>query len=474
MKTLKFKCTLLSDVILNVKAASEGPNATLDFIPGNCFLGIAASQLYKSSTPDLAFTLFHSGSVRFGDAHPSRGNRRGLRIPSSFYYAKGDSITSACHIHHFIISPDKITARNGSPAQLKQCRTGFYLMDEYHGEEITTGKSFALKSAYDRSERRSKEAAMYGYESLAKGLELLFCVEIDDDSLAPAITGALTGERRIGRSRTAQYGLVKIESCDYPDVLSYEDPDLLVIYADARLIFLDENGMPTFRPTIDQLLGEGASGEIAWCRCQVRTFQYAPWNYTRQCFDTDRCGIEKGSVFVITGATMPAASSATVGSYRNEGFGKVLFNPIFLQATDGNGRAKCQFTVPSKETAKTAPPATSSSPLFRYLQSCAVKEASDNTVYSNVNEWVNRNERYFRKEAFASQWGAIRSIALRCKAGEDLEKEINDFISHGVKAESWYGKPTEALNDFIKANRGNLWAAIINLSSEMAKKCSKK
>lgn len=46
MTTLQFKCTLLSDVILNQKAATEGPNQTLDFIPGSNFLGIVASKLY--------------------------------------------------------------------------------------------------------------------------------------------------------------------------------------------------------------------------------------------------------------------------------------------------------------------------------------------------------------------------------------------------------------------------------------------
>lgn len=46
MNVLRFKCTLLSDVILNQKSATEGTNVTLDFIPGNCFLGIVAGVLY--------------------------------------------------------------------------------------------------------------------------------------------------------------------------------------------------------------------------------------------------------------------------------------------------------------------------------------------------------------------------------------------------------------------------------------------
>ena len=154
MKKLQFRCTLLTDVILNVKSASVGANSTLDFIPGNCFLGIVASKLYDKIEPSEAMKLFHSGLVRFGDAHPAMNGIRGLRIPASFYYAKGDNITNNCYIHHFIDNADSINASNGAKAQLKQSRTGFYVMNEVEGKEIKTDTSFALKSAYDNEKSR--------------------------------------------------------------------------------------------------------------------------------------------------------------------------------------------------------------------------------------------------------------------------------------------------------------------------------
>ena len=48
MVKMKFTCTLLSDVILNQNAGSKERQSTLDFIPGNVFLGIAAGKLYGS------------------------------------------------------------------------------------------------------------------------------------------------------------------------------------------------------------------------------------------------------------------------------------------------------------------------------------------------------------------------------------------------------------------------------------------
>ena len=119
MKTLQFRCTLKSDVILNQKAATEGPNKTLDFIPGSCFLGIVASELYPKDKEKndenyeqkikRAWEIFHSGKVRFGDAHPSENDMRGLRIPASMFYPKLSRISDGeVYIHHAIPDLDNV------------------------------------------------------------------------------------------------------------------------------------------------------------------------------------------------------------------------------------------------------------------------------------------------------------------------------------------------------------------------------
>lgn len=474
MRKLKFKCTLETDVVLNVKSSSEGANSTLDFIPGSCFLGVVASQLYDEVSKEEAMALFHSSRVRFGDAHPSVDSKRALRVPASFFYAKGDTVQDACYIHHFIEKFENIKAKNGEKAQVKQCRNGFYLMSETECRELKTNKSFAIKSAYDRDERRSKDASMYGYESLSKGISMLFSVEIDDDVFAGKIKDALVGEKRIGRSRTAQYGLVKIEECDYDDEETYSSDNQIAIYADSRLIFLDDNGLPTCRPSVQQLLGDNSEGEIIWDKSQIRTFQYAPWNYKRQCYDTDRFGIEKGSVIIVENCKNANISSGYIGSYNNEGFGKIICNPIFLQAQPGkNGLSKCVFKGQEDDDKN---PETSEysfdSLLIRYLQDKKQENERIQSVYDNVEKF-DESHLFIGKEQFASQWGAIRSIALRCKDADTLRSEIEDYISRGVKKEDWNGKRAEELIEFMNNNHETLWESIINLASEMAKKCKK-
>lgn len=525
---LKFRCKLLSDVILNQKAATEGPNKTLDFIPGSCFLGIVASQLYpKNEDKDIdkneyskkiekAMELFHSGKVRFGDAHPSQNGVRGLRIPASMFYPKLSKVTDGeIYIHHLIPNLEVETL---TKKQLKQCRSGFYTFSEKKATEVKTDTNFAIKSAYDKEKRRSKDEQMYGYESLQKGLVLYFEVQIDNDDLEADIIKALVGKRRVGRSRTAQYGLVKIESLPTKDEQEYKDSETtqtityvkdkegkevkcVTVYADSRLIFLDEYGLPTFKPTEEQL-GLPKDSNILWEKSQIRTFQYSPWNYQRQCFDADRCGIEKGSVFVVDVSKCGNLSlkSQYVGSFKNEGFGKVIYNPDFLRANE-KGIALCQVKrqevdkreKPDKEkmkeqVEKEVENLRKGTVLLQYLAQQKQEEQLECDVYAKVNEWVDKNWKAFRGESFASQWGAIRSIAMKYRKLDDLKNELfdktalkngkpihNAYLTHGVAADKWRERGRLVLfrGFFDGLTDENAQMAIVNLAAEMAKKCKK-
>lgn len=500
MTTLKFKCKLLSDVILNQKAATEGPNQTLDFIQGSCFLGIVAREYDKFEKEAKAMEIFHSGIVRFGDAHPSKEDVRGLKIPASMFYPKLKPEGFKYYIHHEI-PDDKLESEDFKKMQLKQCRNGFYIFASDKATEVKTETNFAVKSAYDREKRRSKDEQMYGYESLQKGLELYFEVQVEKDDLAKDIKGALVGKKRVGRSRTAQYGLVEITETNYNDV-KYDKPgnNNVAVYADGRLIFLDTYGLPTFRPTAEQL-GLPKDSQILWDKSQIRTFQYAPWNYKRQCFDADRCGIEKGSVFVVDVSkcdNLPKLESRYLGSYNNEGFGKVIYNPEFLKANSENGIA--QFQIPPQEEDegnKTEPEDRKAkvekeienlqkgNGLLKYLANQKHKEELESIVYAKVNEWVDINFELFKRDRFASQWGHIRELAMRYSQKSDLERELftkqNDknepfaYLTHGKAAKKWDEKNRrESFRRFFKdLSEEEARFAIINLAAEMAKKCRK-
>ncbi len=482
MSILKFKCTLLSDVILNQKAATEGPNQTLDFIPGSCFLGIVASKYYpeeisvsEDSEKKLMMDLFHNGKVRFGDAHPSKDGFRGLKVPAAMFHPKLKKASEVLYIHHRIKEED-LESEEMRKNQLKQCRSGYYNFSEVEAKPIETETNFAIKSAYDGVKRRSKDEQMYGYQSLQKGLKLYFEVAVDNDELDSRIVAALEGKKRVGRSRTAQYGLVEIEKFEYKEIGSSTETDENVeVYADGRLIFLDDNGLPTFRPKAEDL---GLDGEICWEKSQIRTFQYAPWNFKRQCFDTDRCGIEKGSVFVVKTSVSPDKSQY-VGSYQNEGFGKVIYNPAFLKA-EADGVAKYRLQEAKKEE-DNAGKVSSNSALFNYLMQQQKRENLEVAVYEMVNKWVKDNTPKFtrNKELFASQWGGVRSIAMKHKTKssliDELYKNEKSYLTHGVAADKWNENGRlKVFKEFVeKLTDENAQIAIINLAAEMAKVCRK-
>lgn len=501
METIKFKITLLSDAVLSASPATDGGHSSLDFIPGNNFLGIAASQLYAADL-ERAYTLFHSGKARFGDAHPAAGNTRTLRIPAAIYYPKlkkvGDNDN---YINHLIPNPgaDEIRSK-----QLKQCRAGFYAFPESGpAREVSLEKNFAIKSAYDEKRRGGKDnkadkkddknQALFGYESIPKGSEFYFEVELDDDAekYSEDIINALVGKKHIGRSRSAEYGLAKIEKFDYSEpksTASYcakeNEYKEYTVYADGRLIFFDNNGMPTFRPTAEDL-GFPEGSEILWEKSQVRKFQYAPWNFTRQAYDSERCGIEKGSVFVVKTSGKSPAKSAYIGAYNNEGFGKVIYNPAFLEA-DSNGKAKVQFEEKEKDKAEPqirgekATPATSG--LIAFLESKKKENEAEKSIYDIVNKFVEENYKNFQGERFASQWGTIRGLAMATPDtqklmtaifGEDGNPEKLGYLGHGVAKEKWEErKRKDTLYKFLEKHKGKgLQDIVINLASEMAKKC---
>lgn len=491
MKNIQFKCTLLSDVILNQKSASTGNQQTLDFIPGSTFLGIAAGNgFYDTYEKTNQLVVFHSSKVRFGDAHPLHNNKRTLRIPSAMYYPKLKKLSAGeVYIHHKIKKHEELLH-----LQLKQARAGFYLFDENNAEEIKVEKNFAIKSAYDREKRRSKDEQMYGYQSLEKGLVLGFELNFDDDvdeKVVNKIVESLTGIKTIGRSRTAQFGLVEIEESNFKaNNSSFEKADTWVVLAESRLIFLDSYGKQTLMPTADDFGVDG--GEILWDKSQIRTFRYSPWNFKRRAYDAERCCIEKGSVIVIKGGELKE-NSEFVGKYQNEGFGKVIFNPDFLES-DNEGKSLLQFVKLETNVGKNRNQSDDAESklnekekqVFSFLQKEKYYSDSEREIYKLVNEFARNNREIFKEDKFASQWGTIRTMAMQFPDKTTLIHELFDkkitrggkeidyaYLTHGVAKKKWSErKRKEKLKEFIENGvipEDMVQFAVINLAAQMAK-----
>lgn len=458
MKRIIFKCTLLSDIIINAQSATEGTQETLDFIPGSNFLGIVAKDY---SEFDNAYDVFHSGKVRFGDAHLAKNNEKSFKAPLSWFYNKGDTDKKKIWIHHaltkeirerFLNHKDK--EGNDDPIQIKQVRTDWVLKD---GSRLKHENNFAIKSAYDRTSRRSKDAQMFGYKSLEAGSEWIFYVDIDNEINTDSIITKLVGEKNIGRSRSAQYGRVKIEKTDLKFTSqSSETPidNKMIIYAESRLAFYDEFGQPNLQPKAEDF-NLPKNYKICWELCQVKDQIFAPYKSINNASEADRVCFNKGSIFVFTGNEKIDLTKieSGVGAYLNEGFGQVVVNPLFMKA-DSNGLL-AEIKLKKPETVKTEitsiKESDPSDALFvKWFSSQNKNYENEKKIYKAVTAFVEKNKDSF-KNITPSQWGQIRTLATRSDSLDKLKEMLfkpatgdhsydradSGFLEHGKTADKW-------------------------------------
>ena len=245
MRELKFEITFKSPIILQAASNTQGKMSLLDFIPGSAFLGMVASRYNEFSDP---FKIFHSGAVKFCDASPIKDGKEFFKIPLSYFHEKLDS--SKIYNHHLLC---KYNANDKDKfedfVQLKQMRSG-YINDE--NEKLSFVYDFSQKSAYDKKARRSKDSQMYGYEAFRAGQKWKFGVKFDESvsqNEIDLVKETLECSTRLGKSKSAEYGAVKIEFIgeQKDENKNFTPPEKYTfIYAKSRLALTDENGNPSY------------------------------------------------------------------------------------------------------------------------------------------------------------------------------------------------------------------------------------
>lgn len=502
MITKYFKCKLLSDVVVNASLATEGNMQTLDYIPGSSFLGIAAKEY--NSFDDDAYQVFHSGKVSFGDALISKDSALSYKVPFSLYLDKlnkeitKDKVWVQTKLAEFK-KEEMPKDKCGDFIQLKQHRDGYLDTNKYYISNIE--KEFSLKSAYNPSERRSYDGKMFGFEALKAGQEFIFSVIFEDEKYVEKVTTALVGEKHIGKSKTAQYGLVEIEQIETPSRFKSKPikDNQLVVYAESNLCFLNEFGQPTFQP--DYLDFGLPSGKINWEKSQIRTYSYSPWNTTRNSTDTQRDVILRGSVIVFE--DIPSDLDVNqlpkmVGEYRNEGLGRVIYNPEFLNyKKDATwdfelNREKIEEHKKIKELSlddqiklierkiETVDNSEVKSDIGKILKEKFKEVNNELLIGLNILKTLRSEERdaLLDKKITKSQWGEIRKRAVHAKNMDTLWEELFEpkegYLVHGVAAEKIWdknrGKSRKALRRIIKQNKELGTKFVAKLAAEIVKK----
>ena len=429
MGELTFQVEFLSDIVLPASSNTEGNIEHLDFIPGSNFLGMVAK---KYGDFNDSFKVFHSGNVRFGDATMLHEGRATYKMPLSFFHEKLNK--NEMVNHHLIEDFSEFK-------QLKQKRKG-YITQEL--EEVSIDYNYAQKSAYDKDKRRSRDSSMYGYNAIPSGTLWQFSVRYDgiDSEDVERIKSNLLGRKRLGKSKSSQYGQVRISEAKKSNMVACDSrkTTTVILYAKSRIALVDEEGNPTYN--LKYLIEGLDESQIVWEKSQIKTSTFTPYNGAMQTKSYARVVINSGSVIVLENLSEEQLKSLErgVGVYLNEGFGEVLVNPSFLKK-----QGRFSLNDASTKSKPKALPITE--PIVRFLNDKEQKKRENLDLASKVNSFMQEHKTLYKNISNA-QWGTIRSI---CTSGsERFEEEIKEYIESGKV--TWKEKQVSTLLDAIENN----------------------
>lgn len=425
MKELVYQVEFLSDIVLPASSNNEGNIQQLDFIPGSNFLGMVASKYPEFED---SFKVFHSGDVRFGDATILKDGKETYKTPLSFFHEKqNDSIVFNHHkIEDF-----------SSFSQLKQKR------DDYITKDLNIAQieyNYSQKSAYNKEQRRSLDKSMYGYEAIKSGSTWQFSIRYKDISTndLKLIQDTIIGKKRLGKSKSSQYGLVKIELKGIKeDIQNPKNSDETILYINSRLSLIDECGNPTYDL---KYLYDGLKDEnIVYKKSQIKSSTFTPYNIVRQTKDYERVCINKGSVIVLKDIDITSVPDG-IGAYLSEGFGDILLNPEFLN------QKKFSFKDETKDTQQNKKVEIKSD-LAIFLRNRENEKKHKLNILNEADKFIADNKSLSSKK-MNSQWGTIRSICSN-STNETIKVNVEHYITHGVAKTKWEGKNEKLLLEAI-------------------------
>lgn len=480
-----YRLVLEEDAVITANSATTGGHQGLGYIPGAALLGAVARHFEEAQQAGIAWHLFHSGQVRFGDARWLDESRRSpaLPVPLSFHGPKGqdpeDLADPAAEWFDFtLVTGD---GRIGH----KPINRGDAEMDPA-GRIRGLRREFRLKTAVDYASQRASDGQLFGYDAISAGAELGFTVAIDldgddRDKATDLVQRAFADPIRLGRSRSAEFGRAVVHRVDrpFPSLGSRPLGDLdpgdglgprifVVLVSDAVLIDRDKGGLAVEpSPSLFGLDPERVGLDRDRCFTQQR--RWTPFNGFRRRTDTERVAWAAGTVLSFVGRDRPlgaedlaaceAACARAVGVHRSEGLGRAIVNPPFLFRTAfQRSRGQTGFVAPESSPAEPRIPEAAPMPddtLGRWLAGRARASQIDDRAWAVARERVAqpgfRRHARDRRGPGTSQWQAVReaartSVRIGGRAGYDhLRQRLfggKDGLCTGGTAKHRWGETT--------------------------------
>lgn len=414
-----FDIQLQQPAIFSLQSGSAGTPQGLDYIPGATLLGHVAARLYAHLDSTQAWTVFHSGKVRFGDALPLAGNHESYPIPISWHTNKGALASESGRL----LADQVFDAARILPAtglQLAQLRHGYVTAD---GRWLNPTRFQTLKTAIDPSSGHAADGQLFGYEALASDQSFRATLSADEEvpaELWQQVIDALHGQVRLGRSRSAQFGLATLlqrPSSDLTDPACAGNELTLWLLSD---LALEMAGQPCLQPH-PALLGLPTGSQWLAESSFLRQRSYSPYNAYRRHYDSQRQVISRGSVLRYRlPLPLPTVDLVRlqrgIGLHIECGLGQLLVNPPLLMQAHPIFPAT---TVSDEETKPAVLAKLASSPLIEALKA-RTQRLSGHDVELQARELLARyqekQQQALRYDPFAqpperSQWGRLKQLA---------------------------------------------------------------
>jgi hypothetical protein len=450
---IPFAIETLDPVILGETAATTGAHESLDFLTGAALLGAFARDCYreisesKDGVPDAAFRVFHSGDVRFGDAHPvSETGHAAWPVPASWHFKKGAKLFDGerDEPQRLVTANLMDLARTERGENEKQARGQWITGD---GAELAVVKRQHLKSARDSAAfGRPEESQLFAYQSIEKGQRFAGEIQIRRDRVPGEAIDRLElwiasrPQVAFGRSKTAEFGACRVEplSTRLPEPPVSPPEKGILLYALSDLCPAGAEILPADgKAWIDCLDG----WTLDPTRTHVRVREYARWNGHRACPDPAIRVLSRGSVIAflpLDGTTPdPAAIQGAIdrdgiGLHLQHGLGRVLVNPDFAALSVNH----LPTVLPPVKAATAVEAGAAETPLVALARQRHSRFALE-TGADKLADDLQKSWKRFSPQPSPSQWSRLRHLAAGSKDFEDFLGRAATVFDHGASRRVW-------------------------------------
>lgn len=450
-----FVLTLTSDAVFSARAATLGGHEGLSYIPGAALLGWAARQLYANLNSS-AYTVFHSGKVRFSNGLPliknGQSGKVAYPVPQVLMEKKhtrdgvrkekiNDVKKEWLDPEKLRVHPKKFEEEGKKPPPQPEALKNIYVAPD--GEVHKPDPGYRMKTAIEAG--RAAEAELFGYQYLKAGSR--FIATIEADGAIPEDVLQLFDNKTIllGRSRRSEFGEVFCESAEnlkgdiWPSTHGQPSAEgIVTVWLLSDLAVDDENGAPSLAPELhvfdlreESKLARKDSVKLVPHESAIATRRYAPFNGYLRRPELERSVLAAGSVLRYE---LPEDFDASglkyksiVGLYREAGLGRVWINPPLLSKLDEekclpDGKDAVTVALPSGQPPKVgakADPAYADN-LIAWAKAQRAETELEETCDRLVGEWFAEIKQLYHSarnisgdvEAGpgSSQWGRIKGI----------------------------------------------------------------